>query len=59
MPIFDFHERIVRGSRNSRIADALCGDLYHLLRIYRRRSGAVPGSARTPRTPSTGRYFAR
>jgi DNA-binding GntR family transcriptional regulator len=39
---FDFHERIVRGSRNSRIADALCGDLYHLLRIYRRRSGAVP-----------------
>jgi DNA-binding GntR family transcriptional regulator len=38
---FDFHERIVRGSRNSRIADALCGDLYHLLRIYRRRSGAV------------------
>jgi DNA-binding GntR family transcriptional regulator len=39
---FDFHERIVRASRNSRIADALCGDLYHLLRIYRRRSGAVP-----------------
>ena len=42
VPDFDFHERIVRGSRNSRIADALCGDLYHLLRIYRRRSGAVP-----------------
>src|SRR5262245_28248057 len=39
---FDFHERIVRASRNGRIADALCGDLYHLLRIYRRRSGAVP-----------------
>ena len=39
--VFDFHERIVRGSRNSRIVDALCGDLYHLLRIYRRRSGAV------------------
>ncbi len=39
---FDFHERIVRASRNSRIVDALCGDLYHLLRIYRRRSGEVP-----------------
>jgi DNA-binding GntR family transcriptional regulator len=40
--VFDFHERIVRASRNNRIIDALCGDLYHLLRIYRRRSGAVP-----------------
>ncbi|NML47569.1 GntR family transcriptional regulator [Ramlibacter sp. G-1-2-2] len=40
--VFDFHERIVRGSRNSRIIDALCGDLYHLLRMYRRQSGAVP-----------------
>lgn len=40
--VFDFHERIVRGSGNQRIIDALCGDLYHLLRIYRRKSGAVP-----------------
>ena len=40
--VFDFHERIVRGGRNQRIVEALCGDLYHLLRIYRRRSGAVP-----------------
>ncbi len=40
--VFDLHERIVRGSRNSRIIDALCGDLYHLLRMYRRQSGAVP-----------------
>jgi DNA-binding GntR family transcriptional regulator len=39
---FDFHERIVRASGNSRIIDSLCGDLYHLLRIYRRISGAVP-----------------
>ncbi|MBN9033384.1 MAG: GntR family transcriptional regulator [Rhizobiales bacterium 63-7] len=39
---FDFHERIVRASGNSRIVDSLCGDLYHLLRIYRRISGAVP-----------------
>lgn len=39
---FDFHERVVRASGNSRIIDTLCGDLYHLLRIYRRISGAVP-----------------
>jgi DNA-binding GntR family transcriptional regulator len=39
---FDFHERIVRASGNRRIIDTLCGDLYHLLRIYRRISGAVP-----------------
>lgn len=40
--VFDFHIRIVQASRNKRIIDALCSDLYHLLRIYRRRSGAVP-----------------
>lgn len=40
--VFDLHERIVRGCGNNRIIDALCGDLYHLLRMYRRRSGAVP-----------------
>jgi len=39
---FDFHERVVRASGNSRIIDSLCGDLYHLLRIYRQISGAVP-----------------
>lgn len=38
--VFDFHERIVRASGNQRIVDALCGDLYHLLRLYRRWSGA-------------------
>lgn len=36
--VFDFHERIVKGCGNSRIVNALCGDLYHLLRIYRRHS---------------------
>ena len=35
---FDFHERIVRASGNKRIIELLCGDLYHLLRIYRRHS---------------------
>lgn len=39
--VFDFHERIVRASGNQRIINALCGDLYHLLRIYRRHSGTV------------------
>lgn len=39
---FDFHERIVREAGNQRIISILCGDLYHLLRIYRRMSGAVP-----------------
>jgi len=39
---FDFHERIVRACGNDRIAQLLCGDLYHLLRVYRRRSGAAP-----------------
>ncbi|WP_425570350.1 GntR family transcriptional regulator [Pigmentiphaga soli] len=38
---FDFHERIVRACGNQRIIHALCGDLYHLLRIYRRHSGTV------------------
>ncbi|AZY48179.1 GntR family transcriptional regulator [Bordetella avium] len=39
--IFDFHERIVLASGNTRIINALCGDLYHLLRVYRRHSGTV------------------
>lgn len=38
---FDLHERIVRASGNKRIITALCDDLYHLLRIYRRHSGSV------------------
>lgn len=40
--VFDLHERIVRGSGNKRIIELLCSDLYHLLRLYRRRSGALP-----------------
>lgn len=39
---FDFHRHIAQASGNQRIIEALCGDLYHLLRIYRRMSGAVP-----------------
>jgi DNA-binding GntR family transcriptional regulator len=40
--VFDFHERIVRGCGNERITEMLCGDMYHLLRIYRKLSGAMP-----------------
>jgi DNA-binding GntR family transcriptional regulator len=39
----DFHARIVRASGNERIIEALCGDLYHLLRAYRRQSGSTGG----------------
>lgn len=39
--VFDFHERIVQSCGNNRIINALCGDLYHLLRLYRRFSGTV------------------
>lgn len=39
---FDFHTNVVRASANRRLIVALCGDLYHLLRIYRMRSGAEP-----------------
>jgi DNA-binding GntR family transcriptional regulator len=42
---FDFHFRIVTGSRNERLAQMLLGDLYYLLRIYRYRSSTKPGRA--------------
>jgi DNA-binding GntR family transcriptional regulator len=37
----DFHARIVQACGNERIIESLCGDLYHLLRGYRRRSGST------------------
>jgi len=42
---FDFHFRIVGGSRNERLVQMLCGDLYYLLRIYRYKSSTKPGRA--------------
>lgn len=42
---FDFHFRIVTGSRNDRLIELLMGDLYHLLRIYRYKSSTKPGRA--------------
>jgi len=40
---FDFHYRIARASRNEILASMLCDDLYHLVRMYRRRTPADHG----------------
>lgn len=40
---FDLHGRIAAGCGNARIRHLLTEELYHLLRIYRRRSGESPG----------------
>lgn len=42
---FDFHFRIVTGSRNARLIQMLTGDLYYLLRVYRYKSSTKPGRA--------------
>lgn len=31
----DFHYRIIQGSKNQRLHQMLCGELYHLVRMYR------------------------
>lgn len=31
----DFHYRIIKGSQNHRLHQMLCGDLYHIVRMYR------------------------
>jgi len=43
---FDFHFRIVKGSRNARLVQILCDDLYYLLRVYRYKSSTKPGRAK-------------
>ena len=43
---FDFHFRIIQGSRNLKLINMLCDDLYHLLRIYRYRSSSRKGRAK-------------
>jgi DNA-binding GntR family transcriptional regulator len=35
---FDFHYRIIKASRNSKLIALLCDELYHLLRMYRYQS---------------------
>jgi DNA-binding GntR family transcriptional regulator len=43
---FDFHFRIVKASRNKRLIQLLCEDLYYLLRVYRYKSSTKPGRAK-------------
>lgn len=38
----DIHYLIIQGSKNSTLSELLCGDLYHLLRMYRYRYSATP-----------------
>jgi DNA-binding GntR family transcriptional regulator len=35
---FDFHYKIIKASRNSKLVSLLCDELYHLLRMYRYQS---------------------
>ncbi len=44
----DFHVRIAEGSRNQRLIQYLCRDMYSLLRLYRARSGGTPMRANSP-----------
>ncbi len=41
--VLDVHVRIAEGCGNERIRALLCDELYHLLRLYRARSGGKPG----------------
>ncbi len=38
----DIHYRIIQGSRNARLMELLCGELYHLIRMYRYRCSQSP-----------------
>ena len=38
---FDFHYRIIQGSKNKRLIELLCSELYHLIRMYRFRSSQI------------------
>ncbi len=42
----DFHYRIVKGSKNGRLIELLCNDLYHLVRLYRHQFGVVTRAQR-------------
>ena len=43
---FDFHFLIVKGSRNARLVQMLCEDLYYLLRVYRCQFSVTSGQAK-------------
>ncbi len=38
----DIHYLIIQGSKNQTLSDMLCGDLYHLVRMYRYRYSTTP-----------------
>ncbi len=38
---FDFHYRVIKSSGNDYLVNLLCGELYHLIRMYRQRSGRI------------------
>jgi DNA-binding GntR family transcriptional regulator len=38
---FDIHYRIIQGSKNQRLIELLCSELYHLIRMYRFRSSQI------------------
>ncbi|WP_020408748.1 GntR family transcriptional regulator [Hahella ganghwensis] len=40
---FDFHFRIISGSKNQKLSQMLTGELYHLLRLYRYRLSTFSG----------------
>jgi DNA-binding GntR family transcriptional regulator len=40
---FDIHSQIAMHCGNGRIREALCEELYYLLRLYRKQSGDAPG----------------
>lgn len=40
---YDFHHRIATGSRNSKLAQMLLGDLYYMVRMYRYRLSTSSG----------------
>lgn len=40
---FDFHYRIVQGSRNEVLCQMLCGELYHRVRLYRYQFSVTEG----------------
>jgi DNA-binding GntR family transcriptional regulator len=42
---YDFHFRIIQGSRNAKLIQMLSDDLYYLLRVYRYRSSSRKGRA--------------
>jgi DNA-binding GntR family transcriptional regulator len=51
---YDFHYRIIKGSRNEKLVQLLIDDLYYLLRIYRYRSSSRKGRAQEALTEHRG-----